>query len=100
MAGADLRLDHITTSSFLTLPYTMVWACDLHNQLLRISLRIHHQVSELRDIGNTLALLPSVLRSVHLLDGGTGWSRANGAIRQRIYSPPHPSSGIQYQGAW
>ena len=42
VAGADLRLDRIATSSFLTLPYTMVWACDLHNQLLRISLRIYH----------------------------------------------------------
>ena len=41
-AGADLRLDHIATSSFLTLPLTMVWAYDLYNQLLHISLRIYH----------------------------------------------------------
>lgn len=42
VVGADLRLDCTATSSFPTLPLTMAWACNPHNQLLRISLRCHH----------------------------------------------------------
>ena len=42
VVGTDLQLDCTATHGFPALLSTMAWACNPHNQLLRISLRIYH----------------------------------------------------------